>query len=98
MSLLFFRLIASGRYLRWSRMASPSDARARNKVHGVIKMRWLASTLSVTMVVVATAGAVFAATGFDGSVPFGLAWGPVDKIPRPSLAIKDVNVTVLLYR
>jgi hypothetical protein len=62
------------------------------------KMRWLALTLSVTMFVVAPAEAVFAATGFDESAPFGLAWGPLEKIPRPSLALKDVNVTVLLYR
>jgi hypothetical protein len=62
------------------------------------KMRWLALTLSVTMFVVAAAAAVFAATAFDGSAPFGLAWGPLEKIPRPSLALKDVNVTVLLYR
>jgi hypothetical protein len=60
------------------------------------KMRWLALTLSVTMF--AAAGTVFAATGFDGPAPFGLAWGPLEKIPRPSLALKDVNVTVLLYR
>jgi hypothetical protein len=46
----------------------------------------------------AAAGTVFAATGFDGPAPFGLAWGPLKKIPRPSLALKDVNVTVLLYR
>jgi len=59
-------------------------------------MKWLALTLSVTLF--ASAGAVFAATGFDGSAPFGLAWGPLDKIPKPSLALEDVNVTVLLYR
>ena len=61
-------------------------------------MRWLALTLFVTMFVVAAAGAVFAATDFDGSAPFGLAWGPLNRIPRPSLVLKDVNVTVLLYR
>ena len=60
------------------------------------EMKWLALTLSVTLF--ASAGAVFAATGFDGSAPFGLAWGPLDKIPKPSLALEDVNVTVLLYR
>ena len=27
-----------------------------------------------------------------------MAWGPLDKIPKPSLALKDANVTVLLYR
>ena len=59
-------------------------------------MKWLALTLSVTLF--ASAGAVFAATGFDGSAPFGLAWGPLGKIPKPSLALEDVNVTVLLYR
>lgn len=30
--------------------------------------------------------------------PFGLAWGPVEKIPRPSLAFKDSNVTVLSFQ
>ena len=62
----------------------------------VTKMRWLALTLSVT--IVAAVWSSIAATDFDGSAPFGLAWGPLDKIPRPSLALKDVNVTVLLYR
>jgi hypothetical protein len=61
-------------------------------------MRCLALTLSAAMFVVAAVGAALAATDFDGSAPFGLAWGPLDKIPRPSLALKDVNVTVLLYQ
>jgi hypothetical protein len=58
-------------------------------------MRCLALTLSAAMFVVAAVGAALAATDFDGSAPFGLAWGSLDKIPRPSLALKDVNVTVL---
>jgi hypothetical protein len=61
-------------------------------------MRCLAFTLSATMLFVAGIGAASAATDFDGSAPFGLAWGPLDKIPSPSLALKDVNVTVLMYR
>jgi hypothetical protein len=66
-------------------------------------MRCLALTLSAAMFVVAAVGAALAATDFDGSAPFGLAWlglawGSLDKIPRPSLALKDVNVTVLLYQ
>ena len=40
----------------------------------------------------------FPALAFEQSAPFGFAWGPLDKIPKPSLALKDANVTVLLYR
>lgn len=29
--------------------------------------------------------------------PFGLAWGPVVEVPRPSLALRDHNITVLVY-
>ena len=38
------------------------------------------------------------AFAIDVAAPFGFAWGPLDKIPKPSLALKDANVTVLAYR
>lgn len=30
--------------------------------------------------------------------PYGLSWGPVDKIPRPSTAEREANITALVYR
>lgn len=29
--------------------------------------------------------------------PFGLAWGPVEKVPRPSLAQRESNIIALIY-
>src|SRR5712664_1416918 len=52
---------------------------------------------SVAMLAIAAATAL-PALAFEQSAPFGFAWGPLDKIPKPSLALKDANVTVLLYR
>jgi hypothetical protein len=60
-------------------------------------MNRLVPKLSVTMFVVA-AVVVFPAWALDAVAPFGFAWGPVDKIPKPSLAMKDANVTILVYR
>src|SRR5262245_11312285 len=40
----------------------------------------------------------FSAAAFDQTAPFGLSWGPVDKVPRPSAAAREGNVTVLFYR
>jgi hypothetical protein len=31
----------------------------------------------------------FSAGALDQSAPFGFSWGPVDKVPRPSLATRD---------
>ena len=38
----------------------------------------------------------FSAGALDQSAPFGFSWGPVDKVPRPSLAT-DENITRLTY-
>ena len=38
------------------------------------------------------------AGAFDQSAPFGLSWGPVVKVPKPSLATREDNLTVLVYR
>jgi len=55
--------------------------------------------LKLTVTTFALAGCfVLPASSFDDAAPFGFAWGPVDKVPKPSLAAKDANVTVLLYR
>jgi hypothetical protein len=40
----------------------------------------------------------FSARAFDQSAPFGLSWGPVDKVPAPSLATRHDNITLLIYR
>ena len=37
------------------------------------------------------------AGALDQSAPFGFSWGPVDKVPRPSLATRDENITRLTY-
>jgi len=58
---------------------------------------WLGFKRCVAACVV-TAGTIFPAWAVEPSAPFGFAWGPVDKVPKPSLALKDANVTVLLYR
>jgi hypothetical protein len=39
----------------------------------------------------------FSAGALDESAPFGFSWGPVDKVPRPSLATRDENITRLTY-
>src|SRR6516225_2023319 len=39
----------------------------------------------------------FSAGALDQSAPFGLSWGPVNKVPRPSLATRDENITRLTY-
>jgi len=55
--------------------------------------------LKLTVTTFALAGCfVLPASAFDDAAPFGFAWGPLDKVPKPSLAAKDANVTVLLYR
>jgi hypothetical protein len=48
--------------------------------------------------VAVAAGTVLPAFAVDVPSPFGFALGPLDKIPKPSLALKDANVTVLAYR
>ncbi|MCK1326466.1 hypothetical protein ACVWZV_009427 [Bradyrhizobium sp. GM5.1] len=55
---------------------------------------WLRRPVAVFIV---AAGAL-PALALDGSAPFGFAWGPLDKIPKPALALRDANVTVLFYR
>lgn len=60
-------------------------------------MNWLVLKRSVTMFAV-VAAVVLPARALAETAPFGFAWGPLDKIPKPSLALKDANVTVLLYR
>ena len=60
-------------------------------------MNRLVLKLSVTTFAIA-AGFVLPASALDDTAPFGFAWGPLDKVPKPSLALKDANVTVLLYR
>ena len=38
------------------------------------------------------------AGAFGQSAPFGLSWGHVDNVPRPSFATREDNVTLLVYR
>jgi hypothetical protein len=39
----------------------------------------------------------FSASAFD-QAPFGFSWGPVDKVPTPSHAAREDNITLLIYR
>jgi hypothetical protein len=34
----------------------------------------------------------------EPAAPFGFSWGPVQNIPRPSLAAREENITQLIYR
>ena len=67
-------------------------ARDNNQVASFLALR------RYVVVLVLVAGTVIPALAFDGAAPFGFAWGPLDKIPKPSLALRDANVTLLLYR
>ena len=60
-------------------------------------MNWLVLRLSVTTFTIA-ACFLPPALAFDDAAPFGFAWGPLEKVPKPSLALKEANITVLLYR
>ena len=62
-------------------------------------------TLRMRNIPLISLAALFTLVGFTGSAlasetsaPFGFSWGPIDKIPKPSAAAKDANVTLLLYR
>src|SRR6202022_4987479 len=41
---------------------------------------------------------VFSASAFDEPAPFGFSWGPLDKVPTPSLATRHAKITLLIYR
>jgi hypothetical protein len=50
-----------------------------------------------TIVLIGAGLLSFSASAFDESAPFGFSWGPLDKVPAPSLATRHDNIT-LLYR
>lgn len=51
------------------------------------------------LIVVVCAGLLnCSALAFEQEAPFGLSWGPVDVVPRPSLARREENVTLLMYQ
>jgi uncharacterized protein RhaS with RHS repeats len=54
----------------------------------------------MVLLLVLTVGSLlnFSAGSVDQSAPFGFSWGPVDKIPRPSTAAREGNVTLLVYQ
>jgi len=57
-------------------------------------MRYVVQSISVLTAVLLSA----TASALDQSAPFGFSWGPVDKVPTPSLASREENVTLLMYR
>jgi len=40
----------------------------------------------------------FPVNAFDEPAPFGFNWGLLDKVPTPSHATREANVTLLIYR
>ncbi|CAM3145943.1 hypothetical protein JHFBIEKO_0221 [Methylobacterium mesophilicum] len=56
--------------------------------------RWVFPT---ALVLAALAGAAHAAERPVGEGPFGLAWGPVDRIDTPSMVDREANLTGLYY-
>jgi|SRR6476659_5791860 hypothetical protein len=57
-----------------------------------MRTRLLSTVLLAGGLLTVSAGA------FDQSAPFGLSWGPVVNVPRPSLATREDNITLLVYR
>jgi hypothetical protein len=53
-------------------------------------VRWISVLTAVLLMQAARAA--------DQSAPFGFSWGPVDSVPTPSLASREDNVTLLMYR
>ncbi|GJD47210.1 hypothetical protein AFCDBAGC_5096 [Methylobacterium cerastii] len=56
--------------------------------------RWVFPT---ALVLTAMAGTAHAAERPAGEGPFGLAWGPVDRIDTPSMVDREANLTGLYY-
>ena len=44
-----------------------------------------------------TCASLGAGSALAQDAPFGLVWGPVAEVPRPSVAFRDHNITVLVY-
>jgi hypothetical protein len=57
-------------------------------------MRYVVQSISVLTAVLLSA----TASALDQSAPFGFSWGSADKVPTPSLASREENVTLLMYR
>src|ERR1700686_329384 len=56
-------------------------------------------TIRLLFALIGSAGFLsFSASAFGAPAPFGFSWGPVDKVPTPSLATRHDNVTLLIYR
>lgn len=51
---------------------------------------------ALALVVVAWTGAALAEPA-EGEAPFGLAWGPMDRVDKPSLVDREANLTGLYY-
>lgn len=47
--------------------------------------------------ILAAMALVCASSGYGQEAPFGLAWGPIDKIPKPASANREANITTLFY-
>ncbi|KQP85649.1 threonyl-trna synthetase [Methylobacterium sp. Leaf113] len=52
---------------------------------------------ALALTVVAWTGAAMAAEPTAGEAPFGLAWGPVDRVDAPSMVDREANLTGLYY-
>ena len=50
------------------------------------------------MILALAAGVAAPPSALAEAAYFGFSWGRLDNVPKPSLALKDANVTILLYR
>ena len=51
----------------------------------------------VAAALVSAVAAAFPISGKADDAPLGFAWGPVDKIPKPSTVKREANLTTLFY-
>lgn len=51
----------------------------------------------VVLAFLASTSAGYAAEIRSSEAPFGLAWGPIDQVPRPLKADREANLTALYY-
>src|SRR5690349_19163070 len=79
--------------------AIPSSLQPGAGMANTLRVIWTRGRAAMLLTVLAACTLLsFAAGAFDPSAPFGLSWGPVDKVPRPSRETRENNVALLMYR
>jgi hypothetical protein len=59
---------------------------------------WKISNMLVLAVLASSSVLNFSARAFDEPAPFGLSWGPADKVPTPSLQTRHANIALFIYK